>query len=126
VTADVPPPTAGSVAADRFPPHSRYAACEVVTSTDPDGIERRHLRRRFIPDQESLTTVAQHLIVAGDHLDLLAQRYYGDPLLSWRIADANRAQDPSRLVEDPGRVLRVTAPDGSGGFGGFGGFGGAG
>lgn len=120
MTVDVPPPTAGAVAADRFPPHSRYAGTEVVVTTDADGAERRHLKRRFVPAQDGLTTVAEYLVIAGDRLDLLAQRFYGDPLLSWRIADANRALDPSELVEEPGRVLRITAPDVSGGLGGAG------
>lgn len=114
----VPPPTAGTVAAQRFAPHSRYAASEIVTSTDAGGTERRYLRRRFIAAPDGETTVAEHLVVAGDRLDVLAQRYYGDPLLSWRIADANRADDPSELVEEPGRVLRITAPDAAAGFGG--------
>jgi nucleoid-associated protein YgaU len=114
----VPPPTAGTVAAERFPPHSRYAASEIVTSTDADGTERRYLRRRFIASPDGETTIAEHLVVAGDRLDVLAQRYYGDPLLSWRIADANRADDPSDLAGEPGRVLRITAPDPAAGFGG--------
>lgn len=112
------PPTAGSVAADRFPPHSRYASAEVITATDANGTERRYLGRRFIPATDDQAIVAEHLVVAGDRLDRLAQRYYGDPLLSWRIADANRAQDTAALVDEPGRVLRITAPDSTGGFGG--------
>ena len=114
------PPTAGSVAADRFPPHSRYTATEVVTATDDDGTERRYLRRRFIPATDNQTVIAEHLVVAGDRLDNLAQQYYGDPLLSWRIADANRAQNPGELADVPGRVLHITAPDVTGGFGGAG------
>ena len=114
------PPTAGSLAADRFPPHSRYTATEVVTTTDGNGAERRYLRRRFISATDDQTAIAEHLVVAGDRLDGLAQQYYGDPLLSWRIADANRAQDPGELVDEPGRVLHITAPDVTGGFGGAG------
>jgi hypothetical protein len=120
VSVDPPPPTAGSVAAERFPPHSRYANCEVVTVTDPDGTVRRYLKRRFIPSSDGDTTIAQHLVVAGDKLDLLAQTYYGDPLLNWRISDANAADDPFDLVSEPGRVLRITAPDVTGAFGGAG------
>ncbi len=111
-------PTAGSVAADRFPPHSRYAATEVATRTDADGTARRYLRRRFIPSGDGDVRVAEHRVVAGDRLDRLAQQVYGDPLLSWRIADANAALDPADLVAEPGRVLHITAPDPTGGFGG--------
>ena len=115
-----PEPTAGSIAAERFPAHSRYATAEIVTAVDDQGVERRWLRRRFITGTDVLPTLAQHLVVAGDRPDLLAQFYYGDPLLAWRIADVNRAQDPAELVEHPGRVLRITGPDLSGGFGGAG------
>jgi nucleoid-associated protein YgaU len=120
VSIDLPPPTAGAVAAERFPPHSRYANSEIVTRTGRGGVERRHLRRRFIASPDGQTTIAEHLVVAGDRLDVLAQRYYGDPLLSWRIADANRADDPSALVDEPGRVLHIPAPDATAGFGGTG------
>jgi nucleoid-associated protein YgaU len=43
---------------------------------------------------------------ASDRLDLIAARTLGDPLLFWRIADANLALDPFDLVE-PGRALTV-------------------
>jgi nucleoid-associated protein YgaU len=48
----------------------------------------------------------QHRVVAGDRLDLLAARYFGDPLQYWRIADANPAGSPDELLE-PGRVLVI-------------------
>jgi nucleoid-associated protein YgaU len=118
VSDDTPPPTAGAVAGDRFPPHSRYSTSEVVTVVGADGVERRFLRRRFVPPQDDLSTVAEHLVTAEDRLDLLAQLYYGDPLLAWRIADANGADDPADLVRVPGRVLRIPAPDSTIGFGG--------
>ena len=82
-----PAPTAGAAASDRLPPHSRYAATEIVTDLESDGTERRHLKRRFLPSGDDSATVAQHLVVAEDRLDALAQHYYGDPLLAWRIAD---------------------------------------
>lgn len=113
-----PPVTAGQLAPDRFPPTSRYASTPVVTVTDADGSEHRYLTRRFIPTAGTATTLAEHLVTAGDRLDLLAQRYYGDPLLSWRIADANRALDPGQLTSTPGAVVTIASPDLSGQFGG--------
>lgn len=50
--------------------------------------------------------VLVHRVAAGDRLDLLAQRYFGDPLQSWRIADANGALAPEDLLE-PGALLRI-------------------
>jgi nucleoid-associated protein YgaU len=47
-----------------------------------------------------------HRVQAGDRLDLLAARYFGDPLQYWRIADANPALSPDQLLE-PGRVLSI-------------------
>jgi len=118
--AGQPLPTAGTVAGGRFPPHSRYAATKVLTDTADDGTERRYLGRRFIPPADAATIVAQHLVVAGDRLDVLAQQYYGDPLLGWRIADANGALDPGDLADKPGDVLRIATPDISVAFGGTG------
>jgi nucleoid-associated protein YgaU len=105
------PQTAGDVAAHRFPQHSRYAASEVVSTEGPRGGEVRVLRRRFIAHTDTQPPHARHLVKAGDRLDLLAQHYYGDPLLAWRIADANRALDPAQLTAVPGRVLTIPAPD---------------
>jgi nucleoid-associated protein YgaU len=114
---DQPAVTAGDLKPDRFPPHSRYATSEILTvGNDAEAIS--YLGRRFLPEPDGMALIAEHLVVDGDRLDLLAQRYYGDPLLSWRIADANRGDDPARLTSEPGRVLRIPSPDGTSGFGG--------
>lgn len=118
MSLETPAPTANDVAAERFPSHSRYAPVQVITVTEADATERRFLARRFVPQPESTPVVAEHLVVAGDRLDLLAQHYYGDPLLAWRIADANRADNPTELTLEPGRVLKIPAPSATGGFGG--------
>jgi len=47
-----------------------------------------------------------HRVEAGDRLDLLAARYFGDPFQYWRIADANPALSPDELLE-PGRLLAI-------------------
>lgn len=51
----------------------------------------------------------QHRVVQGERLDLLAWRYYRDPLMAWMIADANGCSHPDELLE-PGRLL-VIPPD---------------
>jgi nucleoid-associated protein YgaU len=48
----------------------------------------------------------RHKVVAGDRLDLLAARYFGDPFQYWRIVDANPAFTPEQLLE-PGRELII-------------------
>jgi phage tail protein X len=50
--------------------------------------------------------VLQHRVAAGDRLDLLAARYFGDAQAGWRIADANPCLSPDELLE-PGRVLFI-------------------
>lgn len=47
-----------------------------------------------------------HQVVSTDRLDLIAARYYGDPLQAWRIVDANPCKSPDELLV-PGRLLRI-------------------
>jgi LysM repeat protein len=51
-----------------------------------------------------------HVVRAGDTLDRLAARYYGDPTI-WRlIAEHNAVEDPFRLA--PGLLLRIPVQQG--------------
>jgi len=49
-----------------------------------------------------------HTVAAVDRLDLLAQRYLGDPFQFWRIADANPALTPDDVL-DPGAQISIPA-----------------
>jgi tail protein X len=49
-----------------------------------------------------------HSVAATDRLDLLAHRYFGDPLQFWRIADANPALTPEDVL-DPGAQIAIPA-----------------
>ena len=93
-------------------PLSRYAPIEQVTLVLPDGREIRHLRRRFLPLPERLALLAEVEVGIDDRLDRIAASHLGDPELSWRVADGNRALHPDELTERPGRPLRVTLPEG--------------
>jgi nucleoid-associated protein YgaU len=69
------------------------------------------LPRRFVPRAASSTSVAvaTHVVKQGDRLDLIAARYYGDPLLYWVVCDANGAIRPDELVEEEeGASLKIT------------------
>ena len=66
-----------------------------------------YLRRRFAPQPESVGGVREHTISQGDRLDNLAARHVGDPLLFWRICDADGAIRPGELTETVGRILRI-------------------
>ncbi len=84
---------------------SRYRRKEAYTSRDPsratapiEGV-RPHLAEPAEP-------VRTHTVVAGERIDHLADRYYGDPLKFWLICDANDALFPEELMV-PGRVLKI-------------------
>ena len=53
-------------------------------------------------------------VTPGDRLDLVANRIYGDPLMFWRLCDANDAMDPVRMLaeaaDDPSAALRAAIP----------------
>ncbi len=95
-----------------FPPTSRYALTETATMTMPDGTEVRYLRRRFLPQPESLAEIGSRTTVQGDRLDLIAYRELGDAEQAWRVADANGAMMPADVPLPIGRRLRITLPEG--------------
>lgn len=96
---------------DRLPPGSRYAALPTAIFVDERGQETVYLRRRFCPPPERLSEAGRHVVISGDRLDVIAGRIIGDAEHWWQICDGNRAMDPDRLVQEPGRVLRITLPD---------------
>jgi hypothetical protein len=94
-----------------FPPNSRYAGLDVATFQRPDGTSLVYVRRRFIAPPERFALLQEHVVVEGERLDNLAALYVGDPEQFWRLCDANAVLIPEEL-EAPGRVLRITLPDG--------------
>lgn len=101
-----------AVTAPKFPPNSRYAQTPVATLVTPDGRMISFLRRRFVPPPEHFALLREHTVVQGDRLDTLAAAHLGDPLLYWRLCDANNALRPEELIETVGRRLRITLPEG--------------
>jgi hypothetical protein len=95
-----------------FPPTSRYHGVDVATRTGADGQPVAYLRRRFCPQPEELATLREHVVSEGERLDNVAAQHLGDPLLFWRLCDANRALDPAELLAVAGRRLRVALPEG--------------
>jgi hypothetical protein len=98
------------------PPSSRYAPVGTAVHVEADGRELAYFRRRFVPQPERLATVAEHVVADGERLDAVAARAFGDPTQFWRLCDANLAMRPAEL-EEPGRALRVTLPEGIPGAG---------
>lgn len=99
-------------------PNSRYHGLGTATYTRADGTEVRYLQRRIIPQPDRYSTMRQYVVVQGDRIDMVANAQLGDPLLFWILCDANAAFDPDSLVDEPGRVLRITLPAGIGTAGG--------
>ena len=98
-----------------FAPASRYAGLEIAQITI-DGVVHSYVRRRFVPQPERLTIIAEHVVVSGQRLDHIAASYLGDPELFWRICDVNRAMRPEALTETVGRTLAIGLPEGVSGF----------
>lgn len=97
---------------DQFPPNSRYHGTQTKTHTASDGRAVAYLARRFVPSPDRLSLLQEHVVAEDDRLDLIAASTLGDPLLYWRIADANNAMRPAALTETLGRRLRITLPEG--------------
>lgn len=93
-----------------FDERSRYRNLPVRSFTDAGGVEVRYVARRFLPDPEAMRRPASVKVTDSDRLDLIAHRTLGDPLMFWRIADANAAMDADDLLAPAGRRLLVPSP----------------
>jgi hypothetical protein len=78
-----------------------------LSYTTPDGDQVVYLAPRILPFPEGFAPVLTHRVTDSDRLDLLAWKNLGNPQMSWRIADANRAMHPGALPGEPGDVLLV-------------------
>ncbi len=83
---------------------SRYARTAVITPVGPDGSRPPVLAARRIPPTPG---VFEHVVVAGERLDHLASRFYGDPRKYWLIVDANPEELNPLLLLRPGRRIRI-------------------
>ena len=109
--------SAGMVPSTALPATSRYATVGPTLYTPPaaPGTEPTpvaHFQRRFVPRPERLATSHAYVCEQGDRRDSVAATQLGDPLLWWRLADANGVLDPTTMTTPPGRVLRVALAEG--------------
>jgi hypothetical protein len=81
-----------------FSPLSRYAGIATTTLELADGEAIIYLRRRFVPAPERFALLQLHEVREGERID--------------QVAAHNRAMRPEQLVEQPGRQLRITLPEG--------------
>lgn len=84
---------------------SRYAGSEVIDGTHYGMWEDPSARDPYGPDILDGVNTIEHILVAGERLDVLAFRYYGDEDYWWVIALANRIMDPFALTA--GQRLRI-------------------
>ena len=97
---------------DLFTITSRYYSVETAQLVTADGKTIVYLRRRRVPQPEEFATLQEHRVVDGDRLDNITAQFLGDPEQFWRLCDANNAMEPNELTESPGRVIRITLPEG--------------
>ena len=102
---------ARSGGAPTLPANSRYQGLPVRTWTGADGKPIAYLARRLVPSPARFATLQVHVMASDERLDQVAAAKFGDPLLAWRLADANSALDPAEL-ERRGERLRITLPEG--------------
>lgn len=93
-----------------FPPNSRYYRTATAEFTRPDGQTIIHLKRRFVPSADQFQLLFEHKLQAGERLDTIAANELGDPLVFWRLCDANNITRPEDLLELDS--VRITLPQG--------------
>lgn len=82
---------------------SRYATADLASVADNLG-DYHVTVFRYLPGIPAFTTYI--VIQQGARLDLLADRFLGDPGLWWQIADAN-PELPYPDALEPGTMVRI-------------------
>ena len=105
---------AGAIPSTPFGPESRYSGVPLALLQQRPGEPGVvYVRRRFIPAPGTLAIAGRHVVAALDRPDSLAAKHFGDPLLYWRIADANAVVDPNELTDTLGRRLDIPLAPGA-------------
>src|SRR5580765_4803526 len=104
---------AGAIPSAPFVQQSRYYGVALaVYQQRPDDPEKAYVLRRFIPSPSTINIAGRHTVLSQDRPDSLGVKYMGDPLLYWRIADANAVVDPNELTDTLGRKIDIPLPPG--------------
>jgi hypothetical protein len=102
----------GALQQSAFTAQSRYYGLAVARITRPDGTTISYVGRRFIPPASSFAVLQRHRVLQGERVDVLAGQAYGDPLLYWRLCDANQALAPEDVTAKPGAFINITLQSG--------------
>jgi phage tail protein X len=82
---------------------SRYTYSEVLKTKETN---KQYLESTIYPKIKAKDSDMYIISEAGDRLDLLAYKYYGDQTLWWVIATANNINDATFYVQE-GIQLRI-------------------
>lgn len=93
-----------------YPANSRYANCTQASYVAPDGRTIAYVAQRIMPAPERFTPMALHRVIAAERVDLVADRYYGDPEQFWRVCDANRVVWPPDAVSRVDQQVVIPLP----------------
>jgi hypothetical protein len=106
-------PSLHDLRSEVFDEKSRYRGLPLLTWVDEAGVEHTYVAHRRVPAPETLAVAGVVAVHEGDRLDQIAAVQYGEAVLWWRIADANRALSPAELTERLGRRLLITFAEGT-------------
>lgn len=90
--------------------HGRAIKTLAIGTPSDETRQVRYVERRFLPAYAGDLALAEHAVVQGDRLDLLAGKHLADPTQFWRIADANDGMRPEDLTAQPGRRIVIALP----------------
>ncbi len=91
-------------------PTSRYYTTPVRIDEDEGGDGVPFLGRRIIPARDRFVPLGHVDLAGNERIDALAAERMGDPLLYWRIVDADGADDPARGTSEPRKRLMLPLP----------------
>jgi hypothetical protein len=88
---------------------ARYTQIPIITT--PENTNRRYIKVKY-PEIPRGSQDIYVYTTKGDRYDLLAQSYYGDPLLWWIIALCNlNNTTPDSIYPNIGEQIRIPASD---------------
>jgi hypothetical protein len=88
---------------------ARYTQIPIIST--PENTNRRYVKVKY-PEIPRGSQDIYVYTTKGDRYDLLAQSYYGDPLLWWIIALCNlNNTTPDSIYPNVGEQIRIPASD---------------